>query len=466
MHPADNATAPLQPAPPTTPIRWLTALLCSLAAIHTIGCAQNRVAPPMHHQSPPPTLNLERISTAVPFPRGLALVDGELYALARGRVRGAGGVTRAVNDRAGTLFRINTNIAEPLTPGVAPGDPPPPIRTNATVVAEPSAPPFYLWNRDATPPESDRLTDRPYCTLRFDPASKNLFICAFSGIDMPRRPHRRSFSKNLTDAILRYDLRTHTWHEVERHDHMAGGTYPHHDTRYFPPPHGFLNGPDNLAIVGHWLYAVAKDNNTLARYDLQPIRKAPNAPAPPATVALRRTIQIRNPDSANRTRTLQLFGHSMLAVRDQWLYLGYRTSSVIIRLPLANDGTLAQPVVGELLARFDPYDPQTGKSANITDMRFDSHGRLYVVSAKPSRIYRFTPDPKRVFDARNGHATPWADLAALTANPHMKSENLLIDAHDRVYVTSGDGYTYQAGAAGTIYRITEAHHNLPPSGRD
>ena len=30
---------------------------------------------------------VERITTKVPFPRGLRLVDGELYVLSRGRVR-------------------------------------------------------------------------------------------------------------------------------------------------------------------------------------------------------------------------------------------------------------------------------------------------------------------------------------------------------------------------------------------
>ena len=34
----------------------------------------------------------------------------------------------------------------------------------------------------------------------------------------------------------------------------------------------------------------------------------------------------------------------------------------------------------------------------------------------------------------------------------MKSENLLYhDGH--LYVTSGDGYAYQEGASGTVYRI-------------
>lgn len=99
-----------------------------------------------------------------------------------------------------------------------------------------------------------------------------------------------------------------------------------------------------------------------------------------------------------------------------------------------------------------PVDPVTLRSANLTDMDVDDHGRLYVVSAKPSRVYRFTPDPHHVFDARDNAETPWIDLARRTGNPYMKSENVLV--HDEwMYVTSGDGYDFQDGAAGTVYRI-------------
>jgi hypothetical protein len=106
----------------------------------------------------------------------------------------------------------------------------------------------------------------------------------------------------------------------------------------------------------------------------------------------------------------------------------------------------------ELVARFDPFDPVTRTSANLTDMDFDEAGRLYVISAKPSRVYRFVPDPRHVFDARDGRATPWIDLAERTGNPNMKSENVLY--HDGwFYVTSGDAYDYQRGANGAIYRV-------------
>jgi sugar lactone lactonase YvrE len=87
-------------------------------------------------------------------------------------------------------------------------------------------------------------------------------------------------------------------------------------------------------------------------------------------------------------------------------------------------------------------------------MTIDREGNVYLVSAKPSRIYRFTPDPKKVHDARDGKQAPYVDLAALTGNPKMKSENALVDDQGRIYVTSGDAYDYQGGAGGVVWRVT------------
>jgi outer membrane protein assembly factor BamB len=134
------------------------------------------------------------------------------------------------------------------------------------------------------------------------------------------------------------------------------------------------------------------------------------------------------------------------------MYLAYRTSSVIVRFRIDEHGEPVRPIRGQLLARFDPYDRETGRSADLTDMTIDDRGRLYVVSAKPARIYRFTPDPARIFDARDERTAPWADLARLTGNAAMKSENVLYHG-GWLYVTSGDGYDYQDGADGTVYRI-------------
>jgi hypothetical protein len=386
---------------------------------------------------------VERVTTVIPFPRGLAVKenDDKLYVLARGRVRGVGGVTAEVNDRAGTLFAVNPNVGDLLddeSGEVA--------RNNGEIFAEPDETIFNLWDRAASPPERDRYTDRPYCVLRYHEPSQSFYMCAFSGIDKPKQPGDVSFSKNLTDALLRYDLRTEQWYEVERHNIEAGGNYPHHDPQYNEPPHGWLNGPDNCLPLGQWLYAVGKDNNRLVRYDLSGIIDDPEAPAPEGYAVLTSEIFVQG-------QGMQYFyGHSALAYDDGYLYVGTRTSSVIFRIALDDEFAPVEPVQAEVVAYFEPYDPVTKESADITDMGFDDKGRLYVVSAKPSRVYRFKPDPENIYDDRKGHQVSWVDLASMTNNPKMKSENLLY-YNGYLYVTSGDGYAYQQGADGAVYRV-------------
>jgi hypothetical protein len=387
-------------------------------------------------------VDIHRVSTVAPFPRGLAMADGELYVLCRGRVRDAGGVSADIEDQAGTIYRMNPEITEPTT-----GDVGPAVRGNGEVLARPTEPPFRNWDRTATPPESDRLTDRPYCVLRHHAATKSLYFCAFAGIDKANRPGGGSFSKNLSDGLLRYDLRTKRFYEVERHNIEAGGSYPHHDTSHNPPPHGWLNGPDNCLAVGDSLYAVAKDNNVLVRYDLSKLVDDPEAGAPPSELILGDRVRVKG------LGEVSLMGHSALAEHGGYLYIGYRTSSVIVRIPLDAGGLPVRPIEAELIARFRPYDPVDRKSADITDIAFDADGRLYVINAKPARIHRFTPDPRQVYDATAAGVTPWADLAAATGNASMKIEALMVDDRGRVFVSSGDGHAFQNGANGTVYRL-------------
>jgi len=369
------------------------------------------------------------------------MVDGDLYILSRGRVRGAGGVTAEIEDRAGTLFKVDPNLVEPVTEPEVSAE----IRQNGEVFALPTDPPFKLWNRNSVPPESDRKTDRPYACLRWHEATKSFYICAFSGVDKSRTGPGRSFSKNLTDAILRYDTRTEKWYEVERHDVEAGGIYPHHDPSYNDPPHGWINGANNLLSVGNWLYVVGKDNNLMVRYDLRPYLTDPEAGHAPSEWMLDSNVYTGNAGEVD------FRGHSALGWDNGWLYIASRTSSHIIRMKMDESGEPARPYEMELVAKFDPYNRETGKSANLTDMDFDDQGRLYIVSAKPSRVYRFTPDPSNIFDARNSQEEAWRDFSVLTNNPNMKSENLFVTGN-KVFVTSGDGYGYQAGASGTVYR--------------
>ena len=418
--------------------------ICLLVLAGVSSCAGQPVAPRLEQPAPLESPLVERVSTAVPFPRGLQLVDGQLYVLARGRVRESGGVSGDIDDKAGTIYRVDPNVAEPI----GGYDVSAAVRNNGVVFAAPTSPPFKLFDRTANPPTRDRETDRPYCSLRYDEATKSFYVCAFSGIDKPAEGKGSTFSKNTSDAIFRFDTRTNQWYEVERHSLEAGGNYPHHDPASARPPHGRLNGPDNCLVVGRWLYCVAKDNSVLARYDLSRIAQHPDAGPPPSEWVLDDRIEIKG----QGMQSLQ--GHSMLAYRDGYLYIGYRTSSAIVRIPLDADGLPVQPIIGEMLARFDPYDPVTRRSANLTDMVFGPDGSLYVVSAQPARVYRFFPDPNHVFDGRSGAAPPWADMAQLTGNGKMKSENVLVDERGRLYVTSGDAYDFQNGSGGTVYRVT------------
>ena len=387
---------------------------------------------------------LQRVTTVVPFPRGIQPLGEDFVVLSRGRVRGSGGVSAEIEDRAGTLFLVNPDVRQSaLEPEVSEE-----VRENGRVLAEPTSPPFRLWNRSSVPPSADRETDRPYCVLRFHAASQNLFICAFSGVDKPGSTNGRSFSKNLTDAILRFDLRSNEWHTVERHDIEAGGLYPHHNPKLMAPPHGWLNGPNNLLVQGDWLYAVGKDNSLLVRYDLRPLLTDSTAPALPSEWVLGGTLALTNGSS----QTLE--GHSALAWHKGFCYLGTRTNSVIVRFPMSDTGEIEQPLKGELIALFDPFDPNTNKTADITDITFDPQGQLYVLNAQPSRVFRFVPDPITIFDARNKAQQPWFHLADALGNPKMKSENIHYRHPQQLFVTSGDGYGYQSGADGTLYVIT------------
>lgn len=386
-------------------------------------------------------LIVERVTTKAPFPRGLVMKDGKLYVLCRGRVRSAGGVSAEVNDQAGTIYVVDPNVSEPVTSDVGEA-----VRNNGEVFAQPTSPPFNLWDRSAVPAERDRETDRPYCTLRYDEKTSSFYICAFSGIDKPKLPGKTSFSKNLTDAIFRYDTRTNKWYVVERHNIEAGGSYPHHDPEHYQPPHGWLNGPDNCLVLGDILYGVSKDNSLLVAYDLRDLQRNSEAGPPQSRVVMTGDTWMKDGSRA------EYRGQSALAYHDGYLYIAYRTSSVILRVPVDSDMNVIEPIGAELVARFDPFHADTATSANVTDMGFDEKGRLYVISAQPSRVFRFTPDPSNVYDARNGRAEAWADLSAVTYNPQMKSENVLY-ADGWVYVTSGDGYGYQQGADGTVYRV-------------
>ena len=408
-------------------------------------------------------IRLERISTGVPWPRGMVMVDGELVALARGRHRNAGGISPSVVDNSGSLFRVDPQISEPVVRGESAGSA---VQANAAILVEPSDSPFLLYRPEAGPPIDQISMDRPYCTLAYDEVSKNYFICGYSGVDLPAK----QFRKNATDSIHRFDTRTSEWSGVELHDPnvvpkeelgyvVSNEYYPHHDPEQNPAPHGLLNGPNGAWIVGRYLYAVGKDNHTLAQYDLSEIRENPNAGPPASRVVMRDRVEL---SIGGSWEPVQLLGHSALASHDGYLYVGYRTSSVVVRFPIDAEGNLIRSdqsalYRGELIAVFNPWNADLGSSANLIDLRFNSSGELFISCAEEGRVWNIgLPDPERPFDGVDRAANPTAndpflDLRVLTDNPKARVGNISFDDQDRLYVCSGN---YDSGTkiAGVIYR--------------
>lgn len=405
-----------------------------------------------------PEIQLERVTAGVPWPRGLAWADDGLVVLARGRHRRAGGIDPSIDDMSGSLLRVDPNISEPVRPGVGASEK---TRRNAKLLVAPTGSPFYLY--DGRPdPISDTRMDRPYCTLVWDPASRNFFICGFSGVDLPGG----KFRKNATDSIHRYDMRSQRWESVELHDPtvvpeseltnvVPNRYYPHHDPAKNPAPHGRLNGPDGGCVAGRWFYALGKDNHVVVRYDLAAIRKDAAAPAPHSEVALDPYVRLSYPGGE---RDVALFGPSAIAYHDSWLYIGYRTTSAIVRYRLDEDHRVVEPR-GELVAVFEPWSPERRRSANVIDIAFNSKGELYVSCAGQGRIWKIgKPSAERPFygDDQSGRATSAKPLIDLAKHRGKKAAcgNLLFDDLDRLYVCVGN-YDADRRIAGAVYRAVE-----------
>ncbi len=359
----------------------------------------------------------------VPFPRGLALADPEgdgfesLYVLSRGRSRGDGGADPKLDDQAGTIWEVDPTTGE------------------TRVFAQPTSPPFRLLDRSLPRATHDTQTDRPYCVLRWDEMTRSFYICGFSGIDLPASDPDAAeggyFRKNYSDVVLRFDVDTRTWSEVDRHEPDDGDHYPGRRG-------GWVKGPDNLAIIGDGLLVVAaKDNDRLVLYNLHDDNTEPR-------------VILTDEVTTHNGERLEVLGHSALAVDGDWLYVGFRTTGQVIRVPISrDDGISLQTDAVEWLAQFQPFDRTTGRSANLTDLAIGPNGDVYVLSAQPARVYRFAPGLTR--DFRDG-SNAWLDLAALTGNPSLKSENLLVTDDGTVYLTSGNPYADQA-LGGTVWEV-------------
>jgi len=406
-----------------------------------------------------PKAELQRVTTAVPWGRGMTTVDGELIVLSRGRHRGEGGPTPKIIDHAGVLWKVDTSAAEPVVPGQWAGKA---VRGNATPWVEPTSPPFHLYDFQGSP-ETDIMMTRPYCALAFDEKSRNLFVCAYAGAELST-----GFRKHATDAVFRYDLRSNKWHVVEKHNPdvvprdelkavISNAYYPHHDPATNPPPHGWTNGADGCAAVGEFLYVPAKDNHLIVQYELDGIRRSPDAGPPQSLPVIGSDILLRHPGGKTPT---QVFGPSAVASDDKHMYICYRTSSVVIRVDLDEQGDVVRnnngTVEADLIAVFEPWNADTKSSGNLYDMSMAPDGDLFVSLGKEGKIWRVTPDPAKPFygNDRTDRPTttaPYLNMSELVGRK-TGCNNIYASPDGWLYVSSRSNDNGEGNIHGTIYR--------------
>jgi hypothetical protein len=415
-------------------------------------------------EAPAAATGIQRVTTAVPWPRGIVWKDGKLLVLARGVHRSAGGPNPEIQDLAGNIFEVDPNVHEPLVKGTPPGEA---VRANARLLAEATSPPFHLWSR-ALPSTSDTLTDRPYAGLLLDEPSNNLFVICFSGIDLLDKPF---FRKNATCAVHRYNLQTRKWYAFEAHDPtrvpveqlavwVPNDTYPHHDPAQNKPPHGMANGPCGGWIVGKYLYVAAKDNSALVQYDLTETRRNPEAPPPPGRYVFRRSGPQDDPFLETKGHgNMYVEGTCAVAAHAGWMYVAFRTTSQIVRFPITADGDVVRPIVAEYLAQFDAYEyagNEYTKSADIFDMRINSRGDCFVSCNGQGTLWRIpaADQGKRVLNARKGtEENPYVNLRELTDHDKSTCGNFCFDPEDNVYICTGNEDTPEDNLRGAIYRV-------------
>jgi hypothetical protein len=442
----------------------LTACSASDATTSTTeGASQSSASNPSTARDPlPPATIVQRVTTAVPWPRGAVWNDGKLWILARGVHRSAGGPNPDIQDLAGNIFEVDPNIHEPVEKGVAPSDA---VRTNGRVIAEATSPPFRLWTRQM-PVTSDTLTDRPYAGLLHDPISQSLFVICFSGIDIEAEPR---FRKNATDAVHRFSLKTGKWYPFESHDHtrvpveslgktVAVDTYPHHDPAKNAPPHGLANGPCGGWIVGRYLYITAKDNSALIQYDLDEVRKNPDAGAANGRYVFHRASPKDDPFLRTKSHGMMYVeGPGAVTTFGDQMYVAFRTTSQVVRFPITKDGDVVRPIVAEYLAQFDPYE-KDGEGYTTTpdffDMRADSTGRIFLSCNQQGAIWEIPTDPSRFLDARKGtKAQPYVNLRKLTPHERSTAGNFVFDPNDNLYICTGNKDLPEGNIRGAVYRV-------------
>ena len=141
-------------------------------------------------------------------------------------------------------------------------------------------------------------------------------------------------------------------------------------------------------------------------------------------------------------------GPSAFAYANGYLYVGYRTTSIIARFELS-DISVPNPLQGELIADFS----RVGGKVDIIDMSFSQDGRLLVSTASMGGVWAIEPDPRSPFvpQARTPNAI---DMRRLTGNSRAKCSNIAVDSLGHIYLCSNNDDNQEPNpvAVGTIYR--------------
>ncbi len=393
-------------------------------------------------------VSIEIVTTKIRWPRGLAFAEEELFVLARGLHRKEGGPNPDIEDDAGSIFKVNKSIRKSN-----PGEPNQKIVNNGELFAPPTDPPFFLWNKRATPKFLDTRTDRPYATLVYEPVTKNFFICGYSGIDFVDSSGRPSFRKNASDTIHRYSLDKSAWFGVECHNRYVvpeyrlgqwinddGKYYPHHNANDNIPPHGILNGADGLCALYPNLFAVAKDNNVLVNYNISQLKDVGLNENPYLNGSVEKKFGASHPVRVRgNTEQLYLRAPSGIAIEEidngYFVYISFRSSNNIIRYRVDSASNEFESVP-DLIADFNSAD--TGDGVGLIDIKFDASGRLFASTARLGGVWDLgIPNPQKPFYA-DTTMRPSVDLWDLIAKG-IKCSNILFDLNSDMYICSGYG---------------------------
>jgi len=441
----------------------LNALLCTFAlSACTSSMSPAPQAQPVPAYTKQSTSVLERVTTGVPWPRGIVWHEGKLMVLARGVHRSAGGPQPDIDDLAGSIFEVDPNVFETVVKGTAPTEA---VRRNGRIIVTATTPPFRFWDR-RTPPTLDTLTDRPYAGLILDPESRNAFVLAYSGIDLKDAP---AFRKNASDAIHRFNFDTKRWYPFEAHDpsvvpeselglFVPNDTYPHSDPAKTPPPHGLANGPCGASIVGDFLYVTAKENSALIQYPLAEVRRNPDAGPPRGNYIFRREgpqgdIFLQTKGHGN----MYVEGPGAVVAHDGYMYVAFRTTSQVMRFPVTKNGDVVKPIVAEYLAQFDAYQKEGEgytRSADFFDLRVNHLGEVFISCNAQGTIWKIPTDGSALLDARKGTTEkPYVNLNQLTDHEKSSAGNFCFDPQGNMYICTDNKDAENGKIRGVIYRV-------------